>query len=266
MAISQIIFFNPNAADFTNINAVLTATQGNEAVANLQRRSNNVGWMTNASVDSDDTTVTCDFNDLQTLTDIVLVNHNFKSFTVKYWDGSAYQDFSTPISETNSTDSTSNYNFNSVSTTKIQLIITGTQVANSDKRMNQLIATSRIGKLNGWPIIKTPVFGKNKRNNTMLSGKAFIGTNLGGFSCTLSVSNWSNAADLSVIETLYSAGQPFLVWLGGGIETQFSSSRQGYRKQDFFYMRCVNDYTPEWANGLYQTGLKLDIALAEALL
>lgn len=260
---SQVIFFNKNSADFTNLGVSLTATEANTYIANVQKRSNNIGWMTSGSVDANNTTITCNFNDLVTLTDIILVNHNFKSFTVKYWNGSAWTDFSTPISETASTDSTSGYYFNSVSCTQIQIIITGTQIANADKRMTQLIATSRIGKLFGWPVIQQPTFDLNKRNSTMLSGKKNIGVNLGGFQCKLSVSNWSNDSDLTIVENLYASGSPFLVWLGGGVETQFSSVRKGYRKQDLFYMKCANNLSPEWANGLYKSGMAIEIELVE---
>lgn len=264
-SIQPIVFMYKNAADWTNASVVLSATEAPTYVANLQKRSNNIGWMTTGSVDANNTTITCNFNDLVTLTDIVLVNHNFKSFTVKYWDGSAWVDFSTPINETANVDSSSGFNFASVNCTQIQIIITGTQVANTDKRMTQLVASSRIGQLNGWPIIKHPTFNLNKRVNTMLSGKQNINRNLGGFSCTLEVANWSNAADLSVVEQIYGAGYPFLVWLCGGSEAQFSSVRQAYRKQDIFLMQCVNEFTPEWVDGLYKTGMRLQIDLVEVV-
>lgn len=260
---SQILFFNKNEADYSRSAVLLTASEASIFAPLVQKRSNNSGWMTTGSVDSNNTTLTCNFVNLVLLTDIILVNHNFKSFTVKYWNGSSYVDFSTPIAPSSSTDSTTRFTFNAVQTTAIQITILGTQVANTDKRLTQLIATSLIGQLNGWPMITKPTFNLNKRINTMLSGKTNIGINTGGFSCTLGVTNWSNANDLSIVEQLYGAGEGFLMWLCGGLQTQFSSVRKGYALQDFFLMQCQDNYTPEWANGLYKSGLKLNIQMTE---
>lgn len=259
----QVLFLNKNAADWTNPLVVVSATEASSLAPNLQDRSNLTGWMTTGSVDANNTTITCDFGDLETLTDVILINHNFASFTVQYWNGSAYVDFSTPINVTGCTDSSSGYSFVSVNCTKIQIVIRGTQVPNTDKRMTQLIAANRIGQLFGWPVINSPSFDYNLRNNTMLSGKANIGANLGGFSCTLSVSNWSNGNDLSIVENLYTLGAPFLVWLCGGSEAQFSSTRMGYRKQDIFFAKCSNTFQPQWADGMYKSGLQVDIDLQE---
>jgi hypothetical protein len=260
---SQIMFFTKNAADYQNSAVVLTASEASALAPNLQKRSNQTGWMTTGSVDSNNTTILCNFVNLAFLTNIILVNHNFAAFTIQYWNGSAYVDFSTPINVSGSTDTTTNFIFSQVQTTKILITILGTQVPNTDKRMTQLIATTLIGQLNGWPIIQAPSFQTNKAVNQMLSGKSWIGQNLGGFQCTLAVNIWSNGNDLSVVETLYGSGEGFLVWLCGGSQTQFSSVRQGYSLQDFFLMKPSDYYTPEWAMGLYKSGMKIAMALVE---
>lgn len=259
----QITFFKRNKADYINTAVVVTASQGNTFAPFVQRRSNFTGWATTGSVDSDNTTLTCDFVDIQTLTEIILVNHNFASFNIKYWDGAAYQDFSPAISQSSNTDTTTRLSFASQSTTKIRLTVLGTQVADSDKKLSQLITTELLGTLNGWPIIQTPTFNKNKRISKMLSGKVNIGVNVGGFSCTLSVANWKDDTDLTLVETLYNSGDGFLVWLGGGDEAQFSSERLGYRIEDFFLMKPPTDYVPEWVDGFYRTGMAITLDLVE---
>lgn len=260
-----IIFFTKNAADYQDPAVLLTASEANAFAPQVQDRSNQTGWMTTGSVDANNTTLTCNFQNLKFLTDILLVGHNFGTFTIKYWNGVAYVDFSTPINVVGSTDSTTRFTFTQIQTTMIQVTILGTQVPNTDKKLNQLIATTLIGQLNGWPLIQKPTFNLNKATNLMLSGKTYLGYNLPGFSCTLSVSIWSNPADLTVIETLYGSGNGFLVWLCGGSTVQFSSQRQGYRLQDLFLMKPSDNYMPEWANGLYQSGLKISMALVEVV-
>lgn len=259
----QIIFLKKNKADYNDSAVSVTASQASSFAPFVQRRSNEYGWMTTGSVDADNTTLTCDFGQLQTLTNIILVKHNFKSFTIKYYDGASYQNFSTTIAETVNTDNTSRFSFNSVSTTKIQITIAGTQTANAEKQLYQLIATELLGQLVAWPVIDNPVFDRNKRNNRMLSGKLNIGINSGAFMCDLMVSNWSSSADLSLIETLYNSSNGFLVWLCGGDESQFRSERIGYRLEDFFLMKLADNYSPKFVEGLYKTGLELRLSLVE---
>lgn len=259
----QISFFQKNFADYSFSNVVVTASEGSDYAPNIQKRVNYNGWMTTGSVDANNTTLTINFVDLVTITDLFLVLHNFKSFTIQYWNGTGYSDFSTAINPTNNTDSVTHFTFNAVQTTMILITILGTQVPNSDKSLCQFIATTEIGQLQGWPVIKTPTFNTNKRVNTMLSGKKDIESNLGGITFNLSVSNWNNATDLTTIETLYQSGTGFLVWLCGGDQTQFSSIRKGYRLQDFFLCKCEDDYIPEWVDGLYTTGMVMDIKISE---
>lgn len=261
----QIIFFKKNKADYQNSNCVVTASESSNYAPYVQRRRNDIGFMTTGSSDASNTTITVDFVDLQTLTDIILVKHNFKSFTIKYWDGASYVDFSTPIVETANISVTSRYSFNSIAVTKFQITVTGTMVLDAEKKIAQIIATELIGQLSAWPIIKTPVFFKNRQNIKALSGKTVTSANSGGFQCALQVKVLSADADLTIIERLYGSGTGFLVWLSGGVASQFSSSREGYRLEDIYLMRSVNDYSPEWNGGLYKSGMVLGISLAEVV-
>ncbi len=260
---SQIIFFKKNKADFSDSTVVASASQGSAyAQATLDRR-NDTGWMTTGSVDADNTTFTVDMINLHFVTDLILVKHNFKSFTAKWWDGAAYQDFTPAIAPTTNTDSVSRFSFAIIQTTKIQITILGTQVANADKSLRQFIATEVIGQLAGWPIIANATQDKAKRITKMLSGKTLVSENVGGFSVDLSVSVWRSDADLTIVETLYGSSNGFLVWLCGGVQTQFSSVRQGYSLVDFFLMKCQDNLISDWSEGLYQSGMGMALALTE---
>jgi len=266
MAAEQIMFFERNKADYSDSNVTATASQGSEYASRVLDRSNATAWQTTGSVDADNTTLTIDMVDEHDVTDIILIKHNFKAFTVKYWNGSSYVDFSTPISQTVNTDSTSHYSFTQVQTTKIQVTITGTQTPNDDKHLYQLIVGNLIGQLTGWPVIKAPKHTKNIKKNVMLSGKTDIVQNVGAFSTQLMVKNWNSDADLDIIETLYSSSEGFLVWLCGGNEDQFSTQRLGYKKEDIYLMKCTDDYSPEYVDGLYKTGLNIKMTLTEVVL
>ena len=262
---SQIIFFRKNAADYSKSWVTATASQGNDYARNVLNRNNVSAWITTGSVDADNTTLTINFSDIQEVTDILLLKHNFKAFTVKYWDGSAYQDFSTPIVETTNTETSNSYQRSSVQTSRIQLTITGTQTPDVDKFLYQFILTTRIGKLESWPQIKAPVLSRNKRVSQMLSGKMNIQENVGGFSTSLNWDSLSIDADLDIIEQLFDSSEGFLYWPCGGDEDQFKTLRQGYRMEDIFLVKCTNDYAPEYNSGVYVNGIKLSMNLAEVI-
>lgn len=260
-----ILFFKKAKTDLSEDNVSATANEGSEFANYALNRSNLSAWITTGSSDSSGTTWTVDMTDEKTISEILLIKHNFKSFTVKYWDGAAYQDFSPAISETTNTEEVNRYSVTEVATSKIQITINGTMTPDEDKYLFQFIATEVLGQLAGYPVIKNPVLSRNKKKSTMLSGKLNISENVGGFSCDLSVSEWKSDADLTLVETLYSSSDGFLVWLCGGDEDQFASLRKGYRLEDLFLMKCVNDYEPEYVAGMYRRGMNITIKLAEVV-
>lgn len=262
---TQILFFEKNYGDLNAVNVTATASQANDFAAFPRNRKNTSSWITTGSQDSDNTTYTYDFVDEQAVDQIILIKHNFDAYTVKYWDGATYTDFATPISVTGNTSETTQHNVTEVSTSRIQLTITGTIVADEDKTLAQFIVTKRLGRFEGWPEIKRPTLSRNKVINKMLSGKASVVENVGQYSTDLSIKVWSNDTDLTLIETLYARFSGFLFWPCGGDETQFSSVREGYRLEDIFLSKFTDDNVPEFFKGLYKTGVKVKIKLQETV-
>ena len=270
---SQIKFFKKNIIDLSNDSAAITVTDavasnnGQSFVDYIRNRNNFSAWLTTGSTDAANTTLEVDWGQGRDVDSILLIGHNFKAFTIQYWNGSIWTDFSTPIAQTVNADSTTLFSFDQVETTKIKIIITGTQVVNADKELYQLIVTEKIanGAFEGWPVIKNPIHDLNLKSTKMLSGKTNIVESTGAFKVDMEVSNWRNANDLALVENLYFRREPFLVWLGGGDESQFSYAALGYRKMDIYYMRPSNSYEPEFVKGLYQAGLKIAIKLVESI-
>ena len=116
------------------------------------------------SVGSNDTiteTLTITLPSAQTIDRILILDHNWKEFTIKY---DSATDFTSVvgldgalgggISETVFADGTAYYEFDSVSVTStIEIAITKTQVANAQKFVNQIIGTTEIGTLVGYPVV-----------------------------------------------------------------------------------------------------------------
>lgn len=261
----QIMFFKKSIADLANTDVVLTASEGDDFADFVRNRNNFSAWLTTGSTDASNTTFEIDFIDAKPISDILLLKHNFKAYTIQYWDGSTYQNFSPSISETTNTAESNYYRFTQVSSSKVKLTITGTQTANAEKFLYQFIVTSRLGQLNAWPIISDPLASRNKKKNQTLSGKMSIAENVGFFSCKLGVKILTNETDLVLIETLFGTTEGFLVWINGNSDSQFRSLRQGYRKEDLFLMKCSNEWSPEYYKGLYQSGIVIDMKLEEVI-
>jgi hypothetical protein len=240
---------------------------GQDFVDFVRNRNNTSAWLTTDSTDAAGTKLVIDMTDDREFTEIILVKHNLKAFTIKYWDGASFVDFSTPISETTNTETTNHYSFTKVVSDMIEIVITGTQVADDDKVIHQIIVTDEVltGQLDGWPVIRRPRFITNKKISNMLSGKVNVVESVGGFSMELAVTNWNIDADLDIIEEVYFGRRGVLVWISGGNQTQFSHLRVGYRKEDIFFMRATNDYSPEWNRGIYNNGMRIRMRLQEAI-
>lgn len=263
MSAQQVRFFRKNKCDYS-LSPTVSASEGTTYAARVCNRSNLQSWFTTGSVDANNTTLTVDMGDLRAVDSILLAKHNFKAFTVKYWNGSAYVAFSTPIAETNNTAASNFYSFTSVNTTKVQITITGTMVANADKYLYQLLLLETVGQLTAWPVI-IPSFDKNKQITKMLSGKQYVVDNIGGYSAELDVKIWSSSADLTILEAIYDAVDGVTYWPCGGSESQFSSRRVGWRMEDIFLVRPTDIFKPEFYKGLYTSGLTIKLKLAEVI-
>lgn len=271
MSAAPIKFFKKNLIDLSNTPGTITVTDtlatddGSDVIDFVRNRENDSAWVTTGSADANNTQLDIDLGEGRDMDSILLVKHNWKAFTIKYWNGSAYTDFSTAIAQTTNTDETSFFSFTQVECQLIRIIITGTQTANDDKHLYQLILAELIGTLAGWPMIKNPMHDRNKKITKMLSGKANVQESVGAFAVDLEVSNWRSQADLDVVDEVYFKRDAVLVWLCGGNESQFSMELRGYRLEDIYMMRPTNSFEPEYVKGLYQTGTKIKIALTEAI-
>lgn len=268
----QIIFFRKNwidlsqAASLTVTDAIATNT-GQSYVDFVRNRNNFSAWMTTGSTDAANTQIDIDMIDSKTISDILLVKHNFKSYTIKYYNGSSYVDFSTAINVSANALSTTYHTFTPVVIQKIRIIVTGTMTVDDDKRLCQLIITEKIasGQLVGWPQIKKPTLSTNKKISKAISGKISVIETVGFFSAQLTVDSWSIDEDLTIVEAIYNNRSGVLMWICGNDQGQFKTVRQGYRLEDIYLVRPIDDYVPEYNDGIYTNGLKIKMQLQESI-
>lgn len=265
-----IKFYKRNKYDLSNSRPTTTitdavATDKGESYVDLMRnRRNTSGWMTTGSTDAANTQIDIDFNDEVEIDSIMILKHNLKAFTIRYYNGSSYVDFSTAISETTNTAGSNYYSFTLVSTSAIRIIITGAQTVDADKFINQLIFTESLGEFSEEPQIMAE-FDKDRKVTRFLSGKNYVAKSIGGFMCKLRKRAVANQSDISLISTLFDSFDGFLVSLSGGTSTQFEFTVPGYRLEDVFFMNCSKEYKPDYNGGYFKHGQDLDMSLIEVI-
>lgn len=267
-----ILFFEKNKIDLdlgsrvtiTVTDATATDT-GQTYVDYLRNRRNDSGWGTTGSNDAANTTLEVDFGELQEIDSILLIEHNLKSYTIQYWDGAAWQDFSTAINVSGNADTTKYHSFDDVETNKIKIVITGTMVTDEDKILAQLVVTQKIQQLTTQPKVSGIDVSRNRRQVKALSGRARIMRSAGAVSFSLEKDAMIDTSDLSALEALHDYYDGFLVWLCGGDSSQFRTERIGWRLKDLYLMAVSSEYSPQWHDGRFKQGTDIRMNLVEVI-
>lgn len=282
MAITGGIKFFDISQNLFEDGTTATATSGEFAISRALDRNPITKWRSVGSSDSSTETITVTFPDSVPIDRILLVDHNFKQFQVKYDLSGVYTDFTNVvgidgalgggISETNFADDTAYYEFDSVTTPSIQITIDTTQSVDAEKFISQIISTTEIGTLQGFPLVTGITPTRNQRNRQVLSGRTIVQKSEETISFNLDFSNYavSNSiyhADLDLAMTLFDREDNFLVWLCGGRRgsNYFKYTLRGFRLKDIYQMQTVNDYELSYRDNVYVNPVSLAINLEEAV-
>jgi hypothetical protein len=118
----------------------ITVLSGDTSKQYLYDRNFTTKWQSVGSTDATTETIEIVWGAAKTFDRICLIGHNLKSFTIQYWNGAAYVDFSTPISETVNALTNSFFSFNAVSATQLKLSATVAQTTDAQKYIAQFLA------------------------------------------------------------------------------------------------------------------------------
>lgn len=271
-----IKFFDENLAD-SKTGATVTASSGDPSADSILDRNQYSVWR---SVGSDDTTtetleITLDSS--QSFSRLFLIRHNFKEFNVKYWSG-AWVDFSnvvgvngatsSVISETAYAANTAYYEFDEVTTDKILISATKTQVTDEEKFLNSFVIGSELGTLQGYPTIKDATKDKKLRKSILLNGRSFITKSLEVFRTSIDFKNYppTYPDDLDLVYDLFDRDKNFHVWLCGGRngEPYFKYQLRGFRLEDLVLVQTVNIFKDRYRKNIYTSAVDMQLKLEEA--
>lgn len=266
----QILFLRKNHIDLDRPNPTITITDataestGQDSVEFLRNRNNISGWVTTGSNDAANTEMLIEFGEFLNVDFVELILHNFKDYLIEYRDEAlAWQTY---VNISSNTTSTSIHEKDTpVVANAFRITITGTQVADADKEMRQLIITEKKYRFEGWPEIRKPTHSKNKIINKMLSGKSRVVTKRGAFSTELRIKLTGSENDLGLWEDLYEQIEGVLLLISGGDEDQFRTKRKGYRNEDIVLVKATDELMNPYDKGVYKIGMVFKVKLGESV-
>lgn len=267
---ANIMIFEKNKLDLDFTGASISVTDsvasntGAAFVSQLRDRSNFTGWGTTGSSDAANTQLDIDLKDAYELTYAILVNHNFKAYTLQYWNGSSFVDFPTAINVSGNTDTTTIHTFTSVNARLLRLIISETMVADADKLMSQLIFTRRVNQLTGQPEVRPMSFDSDRKALKLVSGRHHISEKQKAIRVRLSFPPFKNQNDMNAVKDLYESFEGRLLSFVGGDDSGIPITVPGFRKQDFFLLKPTNDFDVSWRDGRFAHGQVTTIDMVEA--
>lgn len=251
---------------------VFASVSGDASSSKLLDSNRETFFRSSGSSDSITESIEITFAADKTIDRLFLKNFNGKDFNVMYDVSGVWTHFSSVVdingSQTNITETvyasdTYYAEFASVTTGKIRIQITKTQVVNAEKFINQVIVTEELATLVGYPEVKQVSLDRNMRSKKTISGKYSIQKSLETFAFGLAFKNYPSSSvynvDIDAMLELHDLEEPFLVWLcGGRFESKhFSYTLPGFRLKDVIQMQVNRAFKLSYTDNIYVNPLNL---------
>lgn len=276
-----VSFFNENVAKFDK-GARVTASS-NDANANLMLgREDFFKWQSIGSDDTTTETITISLSGSPTISRLFIIGHNMKDFEISVSGvnitglNSGYNSrnngeaplavlVSGDIDQDDYDTDVAYYEFDAIVADDIVITCSKTQIADAEKFISRIIATTEIGTLRGYPEIKGVSIDPNQRGETTISGYEHIerGVDVAAFNMTLKTHPYQE--DIDLIDSLFTRPDPFLVWLCGGLPDQFRLQTRGWRAKDVYQMKINGSAENGYKNNVYKMGVEQRFTFQEVI-
>lgn len=278
MAITGGVKFFKQSKNLLESGTSITASSGQPASDFALDLNDFSFWRSVGSNDITQESLVLEFGSAITINRLLLLDINWKKFNVKYDLAGVFTNFTGAvgldgslgtIDETTFADNTAYYEFDSVTTTKLQILVDTTQVVDEEKYLSQVISTEELGTLVGFPIVQSVIKSKNVRKKRVMSGRINIQGSIEIFRTTLNFNNYppNLTADLDLMFTLFDSDDPFIVWLSGGRRGTefFRYELRGFRLRDAKQVRIVNDFNDRFNKNIYTGPVRLRANFEESV-
>ena len=255
----------------------ITASTNDGAAKFILDYNKHTLWESIGSNDITQETIEIELLTPQKINRLFIINHNLKKYNIKYWNGSAYVNFTNAIgmngevkgsiTETTYSRSSSYYEFDEITTDAIYITMDATQIANQDKEIYGLYITEEIGTFEGFPRISRIKHDRSLRVAKALSGKAIVQKSYEVTEFSISFKTYPLQSDIDIVNTVHEIEETFLVWLcGGRVGTNyFRLVNRGYRPEDLYNMQIDKAISTDYEKGIYTNGINTSISLVEAV-
>lgn len=119
--------------------ATITVSTGDTSKGNMKDRNTATVWASVGSTDLITETIVVEWAATRRISRVCFRAFNFKQYTVQYWNGAAYVDFSTPINETVNASTSKFHSFTEVSTLKVQVTCLKTIAVDAQKQIGEFM-------------------------------------------------------------------------------------------------------------------------------
>lgn len=256
-----------------------TASNGNDLAGNSLDRNKVTYWRTTGSDDSETVEFILTLGSSTTFNRLFLIDHNFRSFVIDYDVSGVWTDFSnvvgitgslgSSITESSFSENTSYYEFNSVTTSSIRIRVTTTQTADAEKYLNQIVVTTELGTLSGFPLINRLRSSRNDREVNMLSGKKLVIKSKESLEFQLDFKDYpaNLKSDLDLMFDLYDRDEVFMVWICGGRYSTpyYRYTNRGFRLQDLITAQLSGDISPSYTSNVTSLPVNLRVQFVEVV-
>ena len=245
--------------------ASITVTTGTPSADFAIDQNEETVWRSSGSSDASTEEIEVEFTSTE-INRILLLGHNLKGYNIQYDVSGVWTDFTSVVGldgslasvvETAFADNTSYYEFAAVTTTKIRIQATTTQVADAEKYIGQIIVCTELGTFAGYPEVKKITHDRNARVVKTISGFYNVQKSLEVPSFDFEFSDYPSSstysADLDLVMTLQDREDPFLVWLCGGRRgsNYFKYTLRGWRLRDLYQMQVSRGLEVGYHKGIY---------------
>jgi hypothetical protein len=240
----------------------IAVSSGSTTAANMYDFDRSTRWLSSGSSDVIQESIVISFDSAQTINRICLLNTNFKKFTIKY-DNAGWQNFTnvyskktdnspvTGISITTNSDIARYFEFDSVTTSSIQILIDTTITANAEKYLYELYIGYEIGTfisdLAATPNDYKPMASYKRAQYLEKSNGGLIKIERANkYQAKVNLKQIWDAADIVILQTMFDYGE-FAIYPCGAYD-QYTTER-GWRIQDLYHVLIKGDEESEFDIG-----------------